>query len=171
MEYELTCHPDSHPFAVSIVRALVERHQDRFTISYIVFAPTNRLVLPAPAIPCRSDGLWRSTCFEFFLHNVGSEYFEFNFSPSGRWGAYRFSGYREGMQPLPLDEPPAIQFRDGKSRFSLSAVVRLPCAIPLSLGVSAIIVERAGTKSYWALNHPKGKPDFHHADCFVEFSK
>lgn len=171
MEYELTCHPDSRPFAVSRARALVERHQDRFSIFYIVFAQTDRLVLPAPAIPCRSYGLWRSTCFEFFLHDVGSEYLEFNFSPSGRWGAYHFSGYREGMEPLPLDEPPAIEVRDGKSRFSLSAVVSLPCAAPPGFGVSAIIEERAGAKSYWALSHPRGKPDFHHADCFVEFSQ
>ena len=34
-------------------------------------------------------------------------------------------------------------------------------------GLSAIIEEADGTKSYWALAHPPGKPDFHHPDCFA----
>ena len=39
------------------------------------------------------------------------------------------------------------------------------------LGLSALIEDTSGRKSYWALAHPPGKPDFHHADCFAhEFS-
>jgi hypothetical protein len=30
-----------------------------------------------------------------------------------------------------------------------------------------VIEETSGGKSYWALAHPPGKPDFHHADGFV----
>ena len=30
-----------------------------------------------------------------------------------------------------------------------------------------VIEELDGTKSYWALAHPPGKPDFHHPDCFA----
>jgi hypothetical protein len=33
--------------------------------------------------------------------------------------------------------------------------------------ITAVIEEADGTKSYWALNHPPGKPDFHHPDCFA----
>lgn len=33
--------------------------------------------------------------------------------------------------------------------------------------ISAVIEEADGTKSYWALAHPPGKPDFHHPDGFV----
>jgi len=35
------------------------------------------------------------------------------------------------------------------------------------LGLSAVIEETSGRKSYWALAHPPGKADFHHADCFT----
>jgi hypothetical protein len=35
------------------------------------------------------------------------------------------------------------------------------------MGISAILVERDGRKSYWALAHPPGEPDFHHPDCFA----
>ena len=33
--------------------------------------------------------------------------------------------------------------------------------------VTAVIEELDGTKSYWALAHPPGDPDFHHADGFL----
>ena len=35
------------------------------------------------------------------------------------------------------------------------------------LAVSAVIEETDGTKSFWALRHPPGPPDFHHPDCFA----
>jgi hypothetical protein len=35
------------------------------------------------------------------------------------------------------------------------------------VGVSAILEDRDGTKSYWALAHPPGKPDFHDPACFA----
>jgi hypothetical protein len=38
---------------------------------------------------------------------------------------------------------------------------------PLHLGLSAVLEATNGDKSYWALAHPPGKPDFHHADCFA----
>jgi hypothetical protein len=34
-------------------------------------------------------------------------------------------------------------------------------------GVSAVIEEADGTKSYWALAHPPGEPDFHDPESFV----
>ena len=35
------------------------------------------------------------------------------------------------------------------------------------IGLSAVIEDAGGGMSYWALAHPPGKPDFHHADCFA----
>jgi hypothetical protein len=37
----------------------------------------------------------------------------------------------------------------------------------LLLGLSAVIEEKNGVMSYWALKHPPGPPDFHHASGFV----
>ena len=60
---------------------------------------------------------------------------------------------------------------DSNSRDTMCAA-SLP--IPMSvtdvgakLALSAVIEELDGTKSYWALAHPPGKPDFHHPDCFA----
>jgi hypothetical protein len=38
----------------------------------------------------------------------------------------------------------------------------------LRLGLSALIEDSDGGKSFWALAHPPGAPDFHHADNFVD---
>ena len=37
----------------------------------------------------------------------------------------------------------------------------------LRLALSAVLEADDGTLSYWALHHPPGSPDFHHANCFV----
>ena len=34
-------------------------------------------------------------------------------------------------------------------------------------GLSVVLEEANGAKSYWALAHASGRPDFHAADCFV----
>jgi hypothetical protein len=55
----------------------------------------------------------------------------------------------------------------------LDAVIRLDrlevsyVHAPLSLALSAVIEDSAGTLSYWALRHPAGKPDFHHPQAFA----
>jgi hypothetical protein len=53
--------------------------------------------------------------------------------------------------------------------YALEADVDLT-ALPagsLLIGLAAVIEEESGTKSYWALAHPAGAPDFHHEDCFA----
>jgi hypothetical protein len=40
-------------------------------------------------------------------------------------------------------------------------------AVIWRVGLSAVIEETSGRRSYWALAHPSGKPDFHHSDSFT----
>jgi len=35
------------------------------------------------------------------------------------------------------------------------------------MGLSAVIEEEGGVKSYWAMTHASEKPDFHDAACFA----
>ena len=125
------------------------------------------------------------------------DYLEFNVAPSGEWNAYRFRGYREGREvakgaalsrldvdwrrkPLAADERERVEAvgRDTMERFepayfSAKAHLSLPRALTLSLdrpwrlGLSTVVEERNGRLSYWALAHPRGRPDFHHPDCFA----
>jgi hypothetical protein len=68
---------------------------------------------------------------------------------------------------------PEIIVRRAPDRLELDAVVRLdrlPAIQPgtlLRIGLSAVIEANDGTLSYWALNHPAAKPDFHHPDSFL----
>jgi len=125
----------------------------------------------------RADRLWAHTCFEAFIQAEGSAaYLELNFSPSGEWAAYRFDSYRQGMVAAELQEPPRMALRRAGDRLELEAEARLGEAWPaggpaalgggVRIGVSAVVEDRHGRLSYWALRHPPGRPDFHHPHGF-----
>jgi hypothetical protein len=167
MRQILMRHPDSRCDAVDQIAVEAERHRGRLTLDYRVTGRMADLRLPSPRQPLRIDGLWQFTCLEAFLR-VGAEepYFEFNFSPSTAWAAYRFESYRDGMRPPDLT--PAIEVSSGSGVFRLRAVLKnLPPAGPWHLGLAAVIEEKSGRKSYWALKHPAETPDFHDARGFA----
>ena len=115
-------------------------------------------LLPSPAAAERADDLWRHTCFELFVRTGGEGYYEFNFSPSSQWAAYRFAGYRSGRVDLPLAPPRIERLADGlRVTVDLSALPRGAWRGSLA----AVIEAQDGTMSYWALAHPPGKADFH----------
>jgi hypothetical protein len=131
-------------------------------------APADRFLIPEAEEAGRKDELWRTTCFEAFLRAGDTDsYREWNFAPSGDWAAYDFTAYREGMAPAETLEP-YIRMEDNLTWWTLGATIAVPADRAWHLGLSAVLEEKDGTKSYWALAHPGGgKPDFHQADCFV----
>jgi hypothetical protein len=53
--------------------------------------------------------------------------------------------------------------------WAIGATINAAAEIPWQLGLSAVLEETDGTKSYWALAHGQGdKPDFHDPACFAE---
>jgi hypothetical protein len=144
---------------------------------YAVACRIGDLRLPPVVAPARTDELWRHTCFEAFVRaSPGPAYYEFNFSPSTQWAAYRFDDYRSGMHVATRISAPRIDVQTAPDHLTLRAALELGAVSDLPggawrLGLSAVIEEAISRKSYWALAHPPGKPDFHHADCFaLEFS-
>jgi hypothetical protein len=143
------------------------------TLQYRLDGDLEALRIPEPRSPVRTDGLWHHTCCEAFIGLAGGRsYWEYNFSPSGAWAAYQFSGYREGMAPLMKGAAPVISARTSRESLELSVAVDLSwisraTAAELVLGAAAVIETQARVLSYWALKHPAEKPDFHHADSFV----
>ena len=133
-----------------------------------VGAPADRFVIPQSEESGRQDELWKTTCFEAFLQVEGSgAYREWNFAPSGDWAAYDFTGYREGMAPADVAEP-YVRMEDNFTWWALGATIAVDAERLWHLGLSAVLEEKDGTKSYWALAHSKAdKPDFHLADCFA----
>ena len=170
-------HPDSPAEPVdriSVECATPTRSELRLT--YVLDGETGDIAIPeARPIPRRQDGLWQTTCFELFLRVEESPgYWEFNFSPSGDWAAYRFSDYRDGMTSPALTRSPRIEFERAARQLVLRAEIdlaplalELPAARELHGIFSAIVEGPSGTQSYWASKHPAGKPDFHHPDNFV----
>lgn len=145
----------------------VGRKWGLLTVNYLVEGDLAKLRIPAPRPPRFAEGLWQHSCCEIFVARQGEAgYHEFNFSPSGEWAAYAFSGYR---QRAPLTEQtldPNITVRASAGKIELHANV--PCgSSPLRLGLSAVMEDEEGALSYWALRHAPGKPDFHHPDAFA----
>lgn len=161
----LVPHPDFEPVAVRGIEAALACGGDgRWTIDYRVKG-VEALVTPQAAPPRRADELWKRTCFEFFVKpDEGEDYYEFNFAPSGEWAAYRFTGYRAGMTELPLS-PPVIEWASGEMRVAVD-LSGLPEG-DWCVGLTAVIEEADGKRSFWALAHPPGKPDFHHEAGFA----
>jgi hypothetical protein len=158
--------------SVDSIEVDIEREADgAIWLRYHVEVALDQIVLPDPADAARSDGLWQSTCFEVFVrHPKAPEYLEFNFSPSSCWAAYHFDDYRLGMEEQMIATAPEIYLEASESHIALETELTLPMAWvagSLEIALSAVIEETDGTKSYWALAHPPGKPDFHHPDCFA----
>ena len=169
LHFSLIPHPEAPLSRVRTVCARIWTSDSNEMLIEFTTEGSEALLLPTWASPARRDGLWRATCFEMFLMCDDGRYFEFNFSPSTEWAVYAFDSYRYGMRALDVDIPPHIQFATKVDIFLLEVDVDLG-QIPsgqLSLGLSAVIEETDGTKSYWALAHPPGAPDFHHPTCFA----
>jgi hypothetical protein len=173
MHHVLKIHPGSRCDAVTRIGVDVTRHAGDLVLRYFLSGMIDDLCLPIVAAPSPADELWKHTCLEAFVRAApNGSYFEFNFSPSTAWAAYRFSGYREGMS-VAEQIAPQTELRRNTDIFELRTHLKLGMLsglspqLPWQLGLSAVIEETGGRKSYWALAHPPGKADFHHSDCFA----
>jgi hypothetical protein len=178
MRLALKLHPDTTCAAVTGIEVDITRPRaGSLALTYIVTGKIGDLRIPPLADPRRADELWKQTCFEAFIGTLPeAEYYELNFSPSTQWAAYQFSCYRSGMRIADEIQALPITTDTQAERYTLLATVdldqmKLPREARWQIGVSTVIEELDGRKSYWALAHPPGKPDFHHPVCFTcEFS-
>jgi hypothetical protein len=132
-----------------------------------------RIRIPPPGVVSIGTDLWRHTCCEAFIAIEGEPgYYEFNFAPSSEWAAYELRGYRDGYPLANETLAPHIVVHFTNSGLELDASVRLDflsdanARAPLRIGLSAVIEASDGI-SYWALRHPRDKPDFHDAEGFA----
>jgi hypothetical protein len=171
---QLQVHPHSSPGPVRSLEVRGSRGaHGQLRFRWKLTADLSQLRVPPLASPARADRLWEHTCFEVFLSPSGSRHYrELNFSPSGAWAAYSFSGYREDMTPLVLPRPPEAHWSRAPGFLELSVRLDLDDLLPDAAGVPvrcsmAAVVEDTGWRlSYWALAHPPGEPDFHNRQGF-----
>ena len=145
---------------------------DGFALRYALEGAVGDIVLPTGdgqlvIADSATDGLWQGTCFEAFLTEQGQpDYTEFNYAPDGRWACYQFDDYRSLLRPDEL-APWEMVAERSDTHYALRVEPGIFPDTGSKLALSAVIEELDGTKSYWALRHPPGKPDFHHPDCFT----
>ena len=165
----LILHPRDVCPAVERIEVEVSRSESRLRLRYLVTGDIAQLSLPPANEPVRANDLWHHTCFEAFI-GTESNYLELNLAPSRAWAAYRFEGEPvAGGRPPRRDaviQPPDIRTYEAAGRFELRAEVQI-MRREGRLGLSAMIEERNGRLSHWALSHPADAPNFHHPDCFV----
>lgn len=169
----LHCHPASPCAQVGRFDVEIERPtRSDLRIRYQIQGDVARLSIPGLTQPGRCDDLWRRTCFEAFVTTEAQTgYHEFNFVPSTAWALYHFSAYRNGMTAPAIDIPPMIVPHADRRSFELDVQLDLsPLALAgktLRLALAAVVEIRDGTLSYWALRHPRGRPDFHHPEGYA----
>jgi hypothetical protein len=168
MRLTLLPHPHSAAPPVEITVDL-GRAGAALALSFCLTGDLDGIAIPARTVSERTGNLWQTSCFEVFIRKESEHgYLEFNLSPSTRWAAYAFDDYRAGMRDADIQPPSITMARD--ATLTLATVVQLPAGIAdsaLRIGLSAIVEGRDGSKSWYALAHPDGAPDFHHADCFA----
>lgn len=171
----LTPHPDTPCAAVTRIEVNLARAAPAsLALRYVVTGDIASVRWPEPVDRARADDLWKHSCFEAFIRPGNDDaYYEINLSPSNRWAGYRFDRYREGMVSPPGLALTHMTWRASRGLFELVATLDLAAEADLTvdhagrLGLSAVIEETSGRKSYWALAHAPGKPDFHHRDAFA----
>ena len=174
MQARLIPHPATPSAAVARIEVAASRpRRDALLLHYSVAGDMSALRIPEPADPVRTDELWKHTCLEVFLRPAGgTQYFEANLAPSTRWATYAFEDTRVGMRNADELSAPGISctIRNGRS-LELRAAFDLSLAhldaTTWSLGLSAVMEEVSGAKSYWALAHPGERPDFHDPRAFT----
>lgn len=165
---KLTCHTKTeHSDKQSINIEVDANHEQGLQINYRLNDQLALLLIPTPQPAIACDGLSEHTCFEVFIAVEGeSGYHEFNFSPSGQWAAYAFSDYRS-ISKWKISRKPYIHVTHADNKLSLEATIPYadlplnPDHKPFQLGLSAVLEANDGSRSFWALHHPAGRPDFH----------
>ena len=172
--FSLSPHPAEQPPAEIGVEVAVQREPpDALGLHFRVTGDVTALRFPPRARAERVDELWRHSCFEAFIRAAEDDaYLELNFSPSGEWAAYYFDAWREGMRPALECAAPSVRFAVESTSVDLHVGLTLGWASQLRdadwrIGLAAILEDREGRMSHWALAHAPGEPDFHHADTFA----
>ena len=174
MQFNLQPHPTTLPTIPDLKVWVTVDHAASLAavattnIWFGIGAPAAKFVIPEPSDAARKDELWKTTCLEAFLRPIGEQpYREWNFAPSGEWAAYDFSSTRTDMKEAEATDP-YIRMEDNLTWWALGASIAVPADTNWELGLSAVLEEKGGTKSYWALAHPNlEKPDFHDPGCFA----
>jgi len=169
----LVPHPDFPSRAIQSISVDVDREADgNLLLNYRVTGAIEDVLWPGGG-PRQTSGptdrLWEHSCFEAFVGRPDEPgYIELNATTALEWALYAFDDYRTGMTAIDTGLSVTVRFGSDSLEVGVSLLLPdWPCDADLQLNLSAIIEAKDGSKSYWALKHPPGAPDFHNRDCFT----
>ena len=145
-------------------------------VTFRLEGTVSRIRLPEVGPLREGARLWEHTCFELFIAREGGPaYHELNVAPSREWALYAFRAYRDraATPGHRRGTTPDVSVHHGDSHVEIETRLSLPDVSPayaaacLRVGLSAVVETTEGALSYWALRHPRDKPDFHHPDAFA----
>lgn len=170
--YALTLHPDSKAGPVSSIEVDIEATAEGCRALFVVRGNTDAIHIPASDEPVREDFLWKRTCAEIFWQPMGgSNYREFNLSPSSKWAAYDFSAFRELTGDAPA-ESVSIETHILPDKLVISARIASELPLPAKVALNMIVEDADGTLSNWALAFDEGPYEFHSETCrMIELEK
>lgn len=168
VELRLVSHPSAPSATVRGIKVEMTRPaRDRITLAYRLDGDHDAIRWPDRAVSTFAHELWMHTCFEAFIAGEGDFYRELNLSPSTRYAIYDFNGYRGAMRDA-AEREIAIAF--DRATATLTAEVAMPALAAVDVwrvGLTTVVEDVSGAKSFWALAHPRDEPDFHNEAGFV----
>ncbi|HEX6270406.1 MAG TPA: DOMON-like domain-containing protein [Anaerolineales bacterium] len=156
------------------IKGTITRQNNLLTIHYGLTGKLEQIILPSLCLnPARRDELWKATCFELFLAAKDlPKYWEFNMSPTGDWNVYRMDAYRRigfreetSIQLLPFQVQKDVESLVVNVAIDLNPIIHADQI--LEIGITAVIQNRHGSETYWALAHPASQADFHLRESFI----
>lgn len=170
--HRLIPHPKGGAPQATVAAGVELERGRRLTLEWALTGDLAELAIPGRSASRHADRLWEHTCFEAFVAPAsGTRYCELNFAPSTCWAAYAFDDYRQGMRPLDLAIPPTVKVVTTANELRVTAAIELralgDAPWPWRIGLTAVVEDRAGGRAYYALLHPRDKPDFHDAAAFT----
>lgn len=159
----LVLHPDCAAGSVSGIEASIELTPYGCRATFVAHGDMSRIAVPSVQGAGRFDNLWKTTCFEIFWSHDGTSYREFNLSPSTRWAAYDFDGFRDGMRDAPAEIAIAVDVSETALR--LTADIRSDLQLPATVALNGIVQDEDGINRFWALAFRPGAPEFHVSEC------
>jgi len=170
----LLCHPQvPSPWVEGVTVGVGRSAKGLLLLSYGLKGALEHLRIPAPGPVRRGESLWEHTCLEAFIGRPDETgYHECNFSPSRAWAVQGFRGYRD-RESGPVGMEPRLKVEVQGDNLILTVEMSLAelgpglGMAPLKLALAAVIEDEDGHKSYWALKHAPGRPDFHRPEAFA----
>lgn len=153
--------------------------ENNIEIDFIITGDISSIIIEkCNAKPQRLVGLWKKTCFEFFLRSGDfKEYMEFNFSPSLNWNCFNFNEHTKDLTEWNIVNTPKVKINQFADKIEMNVIIeRVNLALAhqdfkkseFSTTAVLLIEDNDGNvkETFWAITHADVKPNFHHPESY-----